>query len=41
VEKGERTGDQLVRIMVGVPEDLSDEGREAVERLAEAEGLRH
>jgi molecular chaperone DnaJ len=41
VEKGERTGDQLVRIVVGVPEDLSDEGREAVERLAEAEGLRH
>jgi molecular chaperone DnaJ len=41
VEKGERTGDQLVRIVVGVPEDLSEEGRDAVERLARAEGLRH
>jgi molecular chaperone DnaJ len=41
VEKGERTGDQLVRIVVGVPEDLSEEGRQAAERLAEAEGLRH
>jgi molecular chaperone DnaJ len=41
VEKGERTGDQLVRVMVGLPEDLSDEGREAAERLAQAEGLRH
>ena len=41
VEKGERRGDQLVRIVVGVPEDLSDEGREAAERLARAEGLRH
>ena len=41
VEKGERTGDQLVRVVVGVPEDLSEEGREAAERLAEVEGLRH
>lgn len=41
VEKGERRGDQLVRVVVGVPEELSEEGREAVERLAEAEGLRH
>jgi molecular chaperone DnaJ len=41
VEKGERTGDQLVRVVVGVPEDLTEEGREAAARLAEAEGLRH
>jgi molecular chaperone DnaJ len=41
VEKGERTGDQLVRVLVGLPEDLSDEGREAAESLARAEGLRH
>jgi molecular chaperone DnaJ len=41
VEKGERRGDQLVRVLVGLPEDLSDEGREAAESLARAEGLRH
>ena len=41
VEKGERTGDQLVRVVVGLPDELSDEGREAAERLAQAEGLRH
>jgi molecular chaperone DnaJ len=41
VEKGERTGDQLVRVVVDVPEELSEEGREAAERLASAEGLRH
>jgi molecular chaperone DnaJ len=41
VEKGERTGDQLVRVVVRVPDDLSPEGREAAEQLAAAEGLRH
>lgn len=41
VEKGERAGDQLVRVVVTVPDVLSEEGREAAERLAEAEGLRH
>jgi molecular chaperone DnaJ len=41
VEKGERTGDQLVRVIVSVPEELSEEGREAAERFAKAEGLRH
>ncbi|MDP2469942.1 MAG: molecular chaperone DnaJ [Candidatus Palauibacterales bacterium] len=41
VEKGQRTGDQLVRIVVDVPDELSEEGRDAAERLARAEGLRH
>lgn len=38
---GEAVGDQLVRVVVRVPEELSKEGREALERLAAAEGLRH
>jgi DnaJ-class molecular chaperone len=41
VAKGDKVGDQLVRVMIRVPKDLSDAGREALERLAEAEGLRH
>lgn len=41
VAKGDKVGDQLVRVMIRVPKELSDEGREALERLAEAEGLRH
>lgn len=41
VAKGERTGDQLVRVIVRVPDDLSDEGREAAEQLAHAEELRY
>ncbi len=41
VEKAERRGDQLVRVVVRVPEDLSEEGRKAMEHLAEAEGLKH
>jgi molecular chaperone DnaJ len=41
VEKGEKTGDQLVRVLVKVPDDLSEQGREMAERLAELEGLRH
>jgi len=41
VEKAERTGDQLVRVKITVPDALSEEGRRAAERLAEAEGLRH
>jgi molecular chaperone DnaJ len=41
VEKAEKTGDQLVRIVISVPDELSEEGREAMERLAAAEGLRH
>lgn len=41
VQRRDATGDQLVRVVIRVPEELSDEGREALERLAEAEGLRH
>lgn len=41
VWKGGRKGDQLVRVKVTVPEKLTEEGREALERLAEAEDLRH
>ncbi len=41
VEKDGRRGDQLVRVTVRVPEELSDEGREAAEKLAEAEELRY
>lgn len=40
VARGDAVGDQLVRVVIRVPEDLSAEGREALERLAEAEGLR-
>ena len=40
VQKGDQRGDQLVRVMVETPE-LSEEGREAFEELAEKEGLRH
>ncbi|MDP2498304.1 MAG: molecular chaperone DnaJ [Candidatus Palauibacterales bacterium] len=41
VRKGARTGDQLVKVKIEVPEELSEEGREAFEEFAEAEGLRH
>ncbi len=41
VEKGERTGDQLVRVVVKVPDDLTAQGREAAEQLAQAEELRY
>jgi molecular chaperone DnaJ len=41
VSRRDAVGDQLVRVVIRVPEDLSKEGREALERLAEAEGLRH
>ena len=41
VEKGDHRGYQLIRVVVDVPEELSEEGREAAERLAEVEGLRH
>lgn len=40
IRRGENQGDQLVRVVVETPE-LSEEGRKAVERLAEAEGLRY
>ena len=41
VEKEGRRGDQLVRVKVEVPDELSEKGREAAEELAEAEGLKH
>ncbi len=41
VEKGEQRGDQLVRVSVATPEELSEEGRKAAETLAQAEGLRY
>jgi len=41
IQKGETRGDQLVRVVVQVPDDLSEDGRRALEQLAEAEGLRH
>lgn len=40
VQKEQQRGDQLVRVRIEVPDELSEEGREAAERLAEAEGLR-
>ncbi|MEN8144934.1 MAG: molecular chaperone DnaJ [Gemmatimonadota bacterium] len=41
IEKGEKRGDQLVRVKVVVPDELSEEGRVAAEKLASAEGLKH
>lgn len=41
VAKGDSVGDQMVRVVIRVPKDLSEEGRKAVEMLAEVEGLRH
>ena len=41
VKRRDAAGDQLVRVVIRMPKDLSDEGREAIERLAEAEGLKH
>ena len=41
VQEGDRRGDQLVRVKIRVPDELSDEGREAAERLAEVEELKY
>jgi molecular chaperone DnaJ len=41
VEKDGRRGDQLVRVSVRVPENLSEDGRELAEGLAETEGLKY
>ena len=41
VEKDGRRGDQLVRVTVRVPEELSEEGRELAEKLAETEELKY
>ena len=39
IQKEGSRGDQLVRVRVETPEELSDEGRQAAETLATAEGL--
>ncbi len=41
VEKGETRGDQLVKVVVRLPDRLTDEGREALEKLVEVEEMRH
>jgi molecular chaperone DnaJ len=41
VEKGEKRGDQLVKVVVKLPDRLTPEGREALEKLVETEGLKH
>jgi molecular chaperone DnaJ len=41
VQKGERTGDQLVEVSVTVPEKLTDEEQQAMEDFAQASGLKH
>ncbi|HSG49148.1 MAG TPA: molecular chaperone DnaJ [Longimicrobiales bacterium] len=41
VEKGERVGDQYVEVKVVIPEELSEEERQAMERFAETAGLKH
>ncbi len=41
VARGDKVGDQLVRVTIRVPKNLSEEGRAALEQLAEVEGLRH
>jgi molecular chaperone DnaJ len=41
VTKGDRAGDQYVEVVVQVPEELSDEERQAMEGFAEAAGLKH
>lgn len=41
VEKGETRGDQLVKVVVRLPDRLTDEGREALERLVVVEEMRH
>lgn len=41
VEKGEKRGDQLVKVVVKLPEKLTEEGREALEKLVEIEDLKH
>jgi molecular chaperone DnaJ len=39
IEKGAAHGDQLVRVRIEAPTDLSESGRQAAEELAVAEGL--
>ncbi len=41
IRRGGRTGDQYVEVKVRVPEELDGEEREAMERFADAAGLKH
>ncbi|MDX1646852.1 MAG: molecular chaperone DnaJ [Longimicrobiales bacterium] len=41
IQKGERTGDQFVEVVITVPEKLSDNEQKAMEEFAEASGLKH
>lgn len=41
IEKANRRGDQIVEVDVQVPEKLSEEEREAMEKFADTLGLRH
>ncbi len=41
VTKGERVGDQYVEVVVQVPEELTDDERQAMEEFAAASGLKH
>ena len=41
VEKGETRGDQLVKVVVRLPDRLTEQGREALEKLVEIEELKH
>ncbi|MEJ2311955.1 MAG: molecular chaperone DnaJ [Gemmatimonadales bacterium] len=41
IQKGGAHGDQLVRVRIEAPTDLSEGGKQAAEQLAEAEGLRY
>jgi molecular chaperone DnaJ len=40
IRRGDQVGDQYVEVSVKVPDELTDEERELVERLAESEGFR-
>ena len=41
IERGERVGDQIVEVEVAIPETLTDEQRQAMEKFASSSGLKH
>ncbi len=41
IQKGERVGDQIVEVDVAIPEELTDEQRQAMEEFASSSGLKH
>jgi molecular chaperone DnaJ len=41
IEKGGRRGDQYIRVMVDLPEELTDEQRRKFEEFADTAGLKH